>query len=700
MSLSVALSAANSGLQAAQASLNAISDNIANVNTPGYVRKVVDQQQLVVDGRGQGVQITGVRRVTDSYLQSASLTASSEASRWDAYSSYLDNAQSLFGNPSSADIDFFFNRPDQIYSAFASAADDPSSSLLRTQALSDVQELTGEANRINTQITMLGRAVDGQITDAVGQANALIAQIDKLNVDITRAKLVNADASGSENIQQALVTQLSAILQIKVSSREQGGVTVRSPEGVMLAGTGAATLTYNRTDSTRGYITATAAGVSSQPQAITVDSGQIRGLLDLRDNTLPGLADQLGEFVGRMTDQLNAASNASTAFPAPTSLTGRDTGLDLPTAISGFSGATTIAITNAAGVVQRRVAIDFTAGTMSVDGGAASAFTPATFLSSLNTGLGALGSATFTNGRLALAATGTNGVAIDAGTSMKAGKAFSHFFGLNDIVRTAGFSTYDTGLVGGDASGFTPGGDIVLRLAQADGKPVRDITVTMPAAGNMTALLATLNNATSGVGLYGQFSLDAQGALSFTGSPADTTLAVVSDNTQRGVGGPALSQLFGLGTTVRSSRAGSFSVDPLLTANPNRLALGKLDLTVAAGTPAISAGDGRGALAIAQAGASASLFQAAGTLGQVTMTVSNYAAQFSGGIGRDAQTAGSKKDSAAAVKSEADTRLQSVEGVNLDEELVRLTTFQQAYSASARMIQASKDLFDVLLGMI
>ena len=52
------------------------------------------------------------------------------------------------------------------------------------------------------------------------------------------------------------------------------------------------------------------------------------------------------------------------------------------------------------------------------------------------------------------------------------------------------------------------------------------------------------------------------------------------------------------------------------------------------------------------------------------------------------------------MQSEADTRRQSVEGVNIDEELVHLTTYQQAFSANARMIQAAKDLFDVLASLI
>ena len=50
MSLTSTLRTASSGLQAAQASIRTVSDNIANVNTPGYVRKRVDQQPLVVNG--------------------------------------------------------------------------------------------------------------------------------------------------------------------------------------------------------------------------------------------------------------------------------------------------------------------------------------------------------------------------------------------------------------------------------------------------------------------------------------------------------------------------------------------------------------------------------------------------------------------------------------------------------------------------
>lgn len=435
------------------------------------------------------------------------------------------------------------------------------------------------------------------------------------------------------------------------------------------------------------------------PQPIQISGGEIRGLMDLRDTTLPGMADQLGEFISRTVEQINAAHNKTTASPPPKVLNGRDTGLDLPTAVGGFTGKTTVAILDKDGVVQSRVDIDFDAGTM-VPGGA---FTPASFLTSLNTAMGGAATASFTNGALSFAGVGDNRLAIDEGTSAKAGRGFSHFFGLNDLVRSGDMMSYETGLRGTDPHGFTPGQTISFRLAQADGKPIRDMTFTMPGppVNSMDDLVAALNDPATGVGVNGSFSLDAKGALTFTGSaPQNATLSITQDQTQRGAAGPSMSQLFGLGVIVRNGRASSYQVDSAIAQDPMKLGLATLDLSVAAGKPAVTAGDGRGARLLAAAGDVTTTFSPAGTLGTVTMTLSRYAAEFGGSIGRRAEAADNRKSAAESVSNEAQARRDAVEGVNVDEELVRLTTYQQAFNASARMIQAAKELFDVLTNMV
>jgi flagellar hook-associated protein 1 FlgK len=696
VSLTATLKTAASGLNAAQMNLRVTSDNIANINTPGYVRKQVDQAPLVVGGQGMGVDIQGVKRITDQYLQLATLTASSDSSRWQAVSRYLDNAQSLFGNPATES--YYFSRLDDIFSAFASAADDPSSSLLRSQAITKVEDFLTETDRISTQINELGETVDAEISAGVNRANDLLAQINQLNADISRAKLTNGDASGSENIQSQLVDELATLMNVRVTLKSTGGLTVRSAEGVLLAGDGkAATLSYNRTDATKGYIAVEPEGGVGFPQPIKIEGGEIRGLMDLRDTTLPAMADQLGEFVSRAAEQINAAHNKSTSAPAPNSLTGRDTGLDLPTAVSGFTGRTTVAVLDKDGIVQNTVVIDFDAMTMTPGG----AFTAADFLTDLNGALGGSATASFANGKLSLTGTGDNRIAIDEGTSTKAGRGFSHFFGLNDLIRSEGMISYETGLKTTDPHGFTAGDTISFSLAAADGKPIRDVSVAVPAGGTMADLLAALNNPATGVGLYGQFSLDAKGALTFKGSqPQNATLSVTQDLTERGAGGPSMSQLFGLGVIERSGRADRLSIDRAIDENPMRLGLATLDLSVPAGQPAVTAGDGRGARLLAAAGDVATSFGAAGELGAVTMTLTRYASEFGGSIGRQAEAAETRMSAAFSVTTEAIARRQSVEGVNIDEELVNLTTYQQAFNASARMIQAARELFDVLTNMI
>jgi len=698
VSLTATLKTAASGLNAAQMNLRVTSDNIANVNTPGYVRKQVDQAPLVVGGQGMGVDIQGVRRVTDQYLQLATLTASSDASRWAAVSQYLDNAQSLFGNPSKES--FYFTRLDNIFSAFGAAADDPSSSLLRSQAIAKVEDFLSESGRINAQFAELGETVDARISADINRVNDLLRQINQLNADISRAKLTNGDASGSENIQSQLVDELSTLMNVQVAQRPNGGLTVRSAEGLLLAGDGkSATLSYNRTDPTKGYIAVEPEGGIGFPQPIQIKGGEIRGLMDLRDTTLPGMADQLGEFVSRAAEQINAAHNKTTSAPPPNALNGRDTGLDLPTAVGGFTGKTTVAILDKDGLVQSRVDIDFDAGTM-VPGGA---FTPANFLTSLNTAMGGAATATFANGALSIAGAGDNRIAIDEGTSAKAGRGFSHFFGLNDLVRSGGMMSYDTGLKPTDPHGFTPGQTISFKLAQSDGKPIRDLMITVPSppANTMADMLAALNDPITGVGLNGQFTLDAKGGLTFKGSPPqNATLSVTQDLTQRGATGPSMSQMFGLGVIERNGRAGRFTIDPAIAQDPMKLGLATLDLSVAAGKPAVTAGDGRGARLLAEAGDLTTTFSAAGSLGSVTMTLTRYAAEFGGSIGREAEAADTRRSASEAVSNEAMARRQAVEGVNVDEELVRLTTYQQAFNASARMIQAAKELFDVLTNMI
>ena len=93
-------------------------------------------------------------------------------------------------------------------------------------------------------------------------------------------------------------------------------------------------------------------------------------------------------------------------------------------------------------------------------------------------------------------------------------------------------------------------------------------------------------------------------------------------------------------------------------------------------------------------------FSAAGGLGQATISLGDYAARFAGDVGARAARAERSFEAATAVQAAADQKRSDVEGVNLDEELANMTIYQQAYNASARMLQAAKEMTDTLLSIV
>ena len=701
-SLSGVLNIATSGLLAAQTQLRTVSDNVANVSTPDYVRKVADQSPHVSGGVGGGVDITRLRLAADRFLQAAGLKASSAAAGAEASADTLDSAQALFGDPTGDSS--FLGGLDKVFSAFSALSAD-SSAAVRQAPLAALQSFLTQAQGLGGSLAQLSADVDGRLSGKVSQANALLVQIDQLNTEISRASSGGGDVTGSQERQSGLINQLAQLTDVKVAPGALGGVTLRSADGQVLVGADArpAVFSYDP-NGPIGLLSVSTDGAA--PHAVSAQtSGALAALVRLRNVDLPGMRDQLSSLASGVADALNAAHNAHSAVPAPASLTGRATALSPQEAFQGFTaGRTAVAVTDAAGKVTRRVDVDWAAGTMSVDGGAASSFTPSTFVSSLNTALGTAGSASFgADGTLKLtAASGGIGVADDpAAPTLRAGKTFSGFFGLNDLVTSAKPSSYATGLSSSDGSGFT--GAITLRLSDASGARMTDVKVTAPAApATMADLVSALNSPTGGVGLYGAFALDGDGRLAFTPRPGSGAgLSVVSDTTVRGgAGGPSVSTLFGLGEAVRADRTGGYAVRADIAADGGRLALASFSYAAPVGASALSAADVGGADALGQAGKAVQTFATAGGLPGGASGVSAYAARFGADVARRASDAADAQTSAQAVATEAADRRSAVEGVNLDQELVNLTTYQQAYNASARLVTTVRDMYDVLINMV
>ena len=708
MSLNGIMSSALSALQTNTEALRVTSNNIANLNTQGYARRVVNEQTQSSGGMLGGVDIATVERVIDQYLGKETLAATGASSRYDAQASMYGQLNGLLGSP--GDGTALTSQLTNVSGALGQAVLAPTDSATQLGTLTSFQSLATQISSLSTSIQDLRGQADQQVSSAVAQANTLIKQIYQLNAQVRQDTIGgNTDSAAFDQRDQA-IQSLSQIIGVRTQTQPDGSVNVTTDDGTSLVGSTYAALSYSGGSATSGVYppimmtsinpnTDKAIG-AAQPLDSHIGSGQIKGLIDMRDHDLADAAEQLGSLARTTALAYNAQHNANTAFPPPASLDGRDTGLLSGDALN-FTGKTTIAVTDASGNLVSRVDVDFGAGTMSVDGGAATSFgaTVGGFTTALNGALGGNGSASFTDGALSISANNGDGIAVkdDAATPAdRGGSGFSQFFGLNDLFRTATPSILSTGLSAGDASGLAAGGEIDLVLKGPDGSTVKSASVTMTAGMSIGAVVSALNTQMAGTCT---FTLNGDGSLSETPANPANSLNVTSDSTVRGTTGMSFSALFGLGDQQAANFASGFGVNPSIAAAPDTLAFAQLNIgsTTVAGDSVVGHGDSSGALALQNVGQTAQSFAAAGGFSARKATLGDYAASFYQDLALASQTATSNQTAQDDRLQEAQSRQSNVSGVSLDEELTNMTTYQQAYSASARVLTVVQQLYTTLL---
>lgn len=702
-----------SGLRAAQTGISVASQNITNASTPGYVRAELTLSPNTQFGAGAGVNVTAITRAADRFLSAASYFAGAANGAATARADVLNRAQAHFGDPSSETS--MFARMDQLWSALAELGVDPSSALRRGDVVSALAGTYSEIQRVAQSLEGLRSEADQRIADGVAEAQDLINRIAGFNREIQLTRRAGADATGAENAQSQLIDRLSELLDVRVTPSEGGGVQVRTTGGALLVGVNAAQIRYTPAAPgalSYGVITINEQlGIQSNLES-TFAGGAIGGLLQARDHDLVGLSEALGGFSAALADVLNEVHNENASAPPLGVLAGRQTGLIGADAI-GFTGNATIGVVDSSGNLAERLSIDFDAQTITTEAPAGSfSFAGGTiddFVTALNSALGAAtpaGSASFSGGALTLQVGSGGGLVVQqdsADPSARAGRGFSHFFGLNDLVTRPTPLFFESGVSGTDPHGFNNGGAITYEIRDNSGRFVAERTVSLPLPGagphSWNDLLGALNATGTGFGEFGTFALDpATGQVSFT-TGATFQAELVADSTQRGATGVSFSALNGLSSAATAGRATEAGVKDAIITNANLLAGGKPDLSLALGERVIEPGDNRGATALLAARDSVRTFPTTGVLTTQTTSLAVFASRLGGEAGRLAADAARAATGAAAVSNAANDRRAQMESVSLDDELIRMTTYQNAYAASARVIQAATEMLDILMAI-
>jgi flagellar hook-associated protein 1 FlgK len=371
MSLSDALSIAMSGLRANQAAMSLVSSNVANAETPGYVRKTLDQVTTNSGSYGSDVRIVGVNRELDQYIQAQLRTETSGAGYASLRSNFLQQLQSIYGNPGSVGtLEDAFNGLTTAVQALSTSADSQSA---RIGVVNAANVLASQLNSMTQGIQTLRGAAETGINDSVNTANNLMSQIATINNQLAANPLggTSTDSSTAALLDQRdqYVTQLSELMDIRVTTNGANQVTVFTSSGVQLVGNEAAKLSFNaqgtvtpstlwNSDPSKSnlgsvVVTYTNGGGSIDLTATGgIKSGKIAAYTELRDKSLVEAQNQLDQFAASLSSALSDKTTAGTAVTS-----GLQSGFDLNVANLQGGNVIHVTYTDTATNTQREVSI-------------------------------------------------------------------------------------------------------------------------------------------------------------------------------------------------------------------------------------------------------------------------------------------------------------------------------------------------------
>jgi flagellar hook-associated protein 1 len=330
MSLNDALSIAMSGLRANQAAMSLVSSNVANAETPGYVKKTINQVSTNSGAYGSNVAIVGVNRELDQYIQAQLRTETSGAGYASLKSNFLQQLQGMYGNPGSVGtLEAAFSSLTTAVQALSTSADSQSA---RIGVVNAAAVLSQQLNSMTQGIQSLRGAAENGISDSVNTANGLMKQIATINNQLAAnpngGTSTDSPTAALLDQRDQYVTQLSELMDIRVTTNGANQITVFTGSGVQLVGQEAATLSFNAqgtvTPNTTWDPTASKSALGSVVVSFAnggsidltasgaIKSGKIAAYTELRDKTLVEAQDQLDQFAASLSSALSDKTTAAT----------------------------------------------------------------------------------------------------------------------------------------------------------------------------------------------------------------------------------------------------------------------------------------------------------------------------------------------------------------------------------------------------
>lgn len=717
-SITQALRTAQSGLLINQQTLNVVANNIANVNTEGYSRKIVRAESQVVNGVGVGVTVSDIVRQVDEGLLKSIRIELGELNAFIVQENYFSRTQDLFGAP--GENSSLSHIVEEFVASLESLATAPDKTIQQAEVLRRAQDVVLTLQNMSATIQELRLQADAAIADIATDMNKTIARIDELNDNIISNSSVNRDVTDLRDQRDMQLDALSKLVDIRYFFRNDGDVVVFTSGGRTLVDTVPPTITHTAASSLSATITHSEGDISGfyvgnveARNDITTEirGGQLKGLIDLRDTILTNMQSQLDEFAAEIRDTFNQIHNRGVPFPGAQSFTGSRIFV-LPTEQTmTFSGNddTTVTLFDANGDQTAQTTI------RNILGGAnTSSTTISNLAAKMQTWLQDNGAANATvsvksSGKFDIAlnttlvnltfrdeaATAQGSTLQDAtigydangdGNADETISGFSNFLGLNDFfVDNLAENIYESDVL---VSSFTTSAS-TLTFRDSNGT-LAGSPLTVTAGTSLTDLATLINNSVTNVsasvvldgsGVRLRIAHDLGSSMTLTQAGADTFLTDI-------------------GMHLADTRvASTLGVRTDIVSAPAKISTGVVQWDAnkgANGEYFMGRGENSVIEALAEAFTSNNAFDTAGGLANINNTFSQYAASIVAENARLADTNEQDGERQRALTESLQFKSDTTRGVNLDQEMSDLIVFEQAFNASARVIAVIQRMLQAL----
>ena len=303
LGLNSLLSMASQSLNAETGAMAITNNNIANVNTPGYSRQLVNLSSEALAGSGtsqdNGVTFAGFTSVRDELLQIGINQATSQSGSLNAQSASWAQIETGFSNTSS-DVSSALS---SFFSGLSALSTSPGDSASRQSALSSAAQVVNAFHQAASTLTSAQTGADASISGTVQGINQLTAQIANLDGQLSSLQQSGQDGGSIQDQRDQLTTQLAQL--VGVSSTSTGTTpTLTTANGTPLV-VGNKAYALQTTTGTDGE----AAVVDANGQDITasITGGSLGGAITIRDGSVPQILDALDQLATQFASAVNTA---------------------------------------------------------------------------------------------------------------------------------------------------------------------------------------------------------------------------------------------------------------------------------------------------------------------------------------------------------------------------------------------------------